>query len=403
MRIIRALRGAGFDAYFAGGCVRDALLARKPKDFDVATSATPESVRDLFGKKKTLAFGASFGVIGVLPPESDHASNKSSIEPTEVATFRSDGEYSDGRRPDSVQYGTAEEDTKRRDFTINGLFYDPIDEKVIDFVGGQADLQAKVLRTIGVAADRFSEDKLRMLRAIRFSTVLGFSIDTLTLQAIQKYADQINVVSGERIGAEMRKVVSSPGAFDGMMRLRKSRLDAAIFPELERCDQDRMRASLSSLVSRDFVSAMACILISGNLTEDDLVNITKRWKLANEEKRQISAALKHVATIKNAADLPWSKVQPCLINRDAEVIVRVAAAIGQQDGSDGRGIELSESALSWPTEKLNPEPLVTGEDLAEAGISPGPKYKLILQTIRDRQLDGELNSKSAALGLAKSL
>ncbi|MEM1067781.1 MAG: CCA tRNA nucleotidyltransferase, partial [Planctomycetota bacterium] len=158
----------------AGGCVRDALLGRQPKDYDVATDATPDAIREVFGKRKTLAFGASFGVIGVLPAKGGGAQTH---EPTEVATFRSDGSYSDGRRPDSVHFGDAENDAQRRDFTINGLFYDPLSDQVIDYVGGVDDLKAGLLRTIGNPVERFAEDKLRMLRAVRFATTMALQID----------------------------------------------------------------------------------------------------------------------------------------------------------------------------------------------------------------------------------
>ncbi len=194
-RIIDALHDAGFVAYLAGGCVRDALLGRQPKDYDVATDATPEAVRDLFGNRHTLAFGASFGVIGVLPPRNDQKQDQPNqnrpLEPTEVATFRSDGNYSDGRRPDSVHFGNAEQDALRRDFTINGLFYDPRNHQVIDYVQGQIDLKQKILRTIGDPVARFGEDKLRMLRAVRFATTLEFRIEAGTLAAIQQHASDI--------------------------------------------------------------------------------------------------------------------------------------------------------------------------------------------------------------------
>ena len=216
-RVMAKLSDAGFVAYLAGGCVRDALLGRPPKDFDVATNATPESVRDVFGRKRTLAFGASFGVIGVLPEKSSKQSN--AVLPTEVATFRSDGDYSDGRRPDSVQYGSAEEDALRRDFTINGMFYDPVAAKVIDYVGGQDDLQSGVLRTIGTASHRIDEDKLRMLRAVRFATTLGFAIHDDTRNAIRDHASEIAVVSGERIGTEMRKILKSENVAEGLRKL----------------------------------------------------------------------------------------------------------------------------------------------------------------------------------------
>src|SRR3954462_9234325 len=183
LEIAQKLRDAGFEALWAGGCVRDELLGLTPKDYDVATSATPEQIRDLFGLRRTLPIGAAFGVITVLGPR-----------PTgqiEVATFRTDAAYSDGRHPDSVSFTTAEHDAQRRDFTINGLFYDPIAEKVVDYVKGQEDLKRRTIRAIGDPHLRLSEDKLRMLRAIRFAAAFSFNIDPDTLQAIQEMAPQI--------------------------------------------------------------------------------------------------------------------------------------------------------------------------------------------------------------------
>ena len=180
VEVVRRLRGAGFDAYWAGGCVRDQLLGRTPKDYDVATSATPEQVRELFGHRRTLAIGAAFGVAAVIGPKGSGT--------VEVTTFRRDAAYSDGRHPDSVTFSSAQEDAARRDFTINGLFYDPIERRVIDFVGGQEDLAAKRIRAIGYARDRFAEDKLRMLRAVRFTAAFAFTLDTDTWAAIAEMA-----------------------------------------------------------------------------------------------------------------------------------------------------------------------------------------------------------------------
>ena len=200
IQVVSTLQSAGHEALFAGGCVRDRLVGRTPKDFDVATSAVPETVREIFGKKKTLAIGASFGVITVIGPKG--------ADPIEIATFRRDGGYSDGRRPDGVEYTDAREDALRRDFTINGMFFDPIKEEVIDYVGGKADLEAKQIRAIGDPNQRIEEDKLRMLRGVRFASTFGFELEPVTLKAIQEHAKEIDVVSGERIGAEMRRMLA---------------------------------------------------------------------------------------------------------------------------------------------------------------------------------------------------
>ena len=201
VEIVRKLRAAGHTALLAGGCVRDLLLGREPKDFDVATTARPEQVRDLFGHRRTLAVGASFGVIVVVPPRGSEAGQ------VEVATFRTEGPYQDGRRPESVAFCTPEEDAQRRDFTINGMFYDPVEARVLDFVGGEADLAARVLRAIGDPHARMREDKLRMLRAVRFAATLDFMLDEVTAAAVREMAHEIVVVSHERIAQELRRML----------------------------------------------------------------------------------------------------------------------------------------------------------------------------------------------------
>ncbi len=209
--VVERLRAAGHVAYWAGGCVRDALLGRQPKDFDVATGARPDEIRDLFGHQRTLAIGAAFGVITVL--------GKKSAGPIEVATFRQDAAYSDGRHPDAVIFSTPEQDALRRDFTINGLFYDPVADQVLDFVGGQNDLKAGVIRAIGEPRERFSEDKLRLLRAVRFAIRFSFAIESATRQAIEEMADQIKVVSIERIATELRLILLKANLRQGVEML----------------------------------------------------------------------------------------------------------------------------------------------------------------------------------------
>src|SRR5436190_4202816 len=224
LEIAQKLRGAGFEALWAGGCVRDELLGLVPKDYDVATSATPDQIRNLFGHRRTLPIGASFGVITVLGPRE--------AGQIEVATFRTDAAYSDGRHPDAVTFTTAEHDAQRRDFTINGLFYDPIAEKVVDYVGGQNDLQARIVRAIGDPRSRLSEDKLRLLRAVRFAATFNFAIDSETLAAIQDMAPEINTVSPERIGMEIRRMLIDPNRAQALSLLLETKLLAHVLPEV---------------------------------------------------------------------------------------------------------------------------------------------------------------------------
>jgi poly(A) polymerase len=222
--IVRKLRAAGYDALWAGGCVRDQLLGLVPKDYDVATSATPDQIRDVFGRRRTLPIGAAFGVITVLGPRS--------AGQIEVATFRADAAYSDGRHPDSVTFTTAEHDAERRDFTINGLFYDPIAETVVDYVGGQQDLRDRIIRAIGDPRLRLTEDKLRMLRAVRFAATFRFEIEPETFRAIQEMAGDITSVSAERIGMEIRRMLLDPNRAVALELLKESGLLAHVLPEV---------------------------------------------------------------------------------------------------------------------------------------------------------------------------
>src|SRR5205809_6144675 len=220
-KVAARLREDSYIAYFAGGCVRDMVRGLAPKDYDIATDARPEVVQKLF--QRTYAVGAHFGVIIVL--ENDFQ--------FEVATFRSDEAYIDGRHPSAVHFSSPEEDARRRDFTINGMFYDPVAEKLIDFVGGRADIDAKLVRAIGNPAQRFVEDRLRMLRALRFATVLNYQIDQKTWHALATNADSINQISAERIRDELVRIFLSPNRVRGWDLVDSSGLMRAILPELE--------------------------------------------------------------------------------------------------------------------------------------------------------------------------
>lgn len=396
IRIIERLRENGFVAVMAGGCVRDALLGRTPKDFDVATDATPDSVQRVFGKRRTIAFGASFGVIGVLPQLSQSA-ELDTLTPTEVATFRADGTYSDGRRPDHVTYGTAEADAARRDFTINGLFYDPASGEILDYVGGLADLRSMHLRTIGNADRRFDEDKLRMLRAVRFFTTLGLSIEESTLVAIREHADTLGVVSGERIGAEMRRVMCQPDAVRGMRLLVDTGLHRQVWPELATIDWSRLQTCWKRLSSRCFESGMATALMvlhqQTSAALDDLRRLTLGWKLSTAEQRAITAAVEWAPQVVACETMPWSRLQPILINRDIDVIVAVAQAIAHRDA----GVARAQTELRRERALLDPPQLLTGQDLIEMGLKPGQNFRTWLAEIRRLQLDHKLTTRDDAL------
>ena len=319
-----------------------------------------------------------------------------------MATFRSDGFYSDGRRPDSVHFGDAKHDALRRDFTINGLFFDPHEDRVIDFVGGQDDLRSGILRTIGNPLARFGEDKLRMLRAIRFATTLGFSLEPSTLQAILEHADDIRLVSAERIGSEMRRVLSAEPAVMGLRHLIACGLDRAVMPEAHQMDLDRGERLLSHASVEDFSLRLACLMTLVDDPARSLAAIAQRWRLSNEETRRTAAALHHWPLILETRSLPWSKVQPILIDRDAETIVSLAEAIAAEDqsGDDPTGVEdvaAAKAALSWPEDQRNPPPLLSGDDLRELGIPAGPVYSEILQAARNDQLDGKIRTRAEAI------
>ncbi len=396
IRIIERLRDGGYFAVLAGGCVRDALLGRTPKDFDVATDATPESVQRVFGKRHTIAFGASFGVIGVLPPRQRDV-ERERLVPIEVATFRADGTYSDGRRPDHVTYGTAEADATRRDFTINGLFYDPTSDEILDYVDGITDLQAMHLRTIGDPDRRFDEDKLRMLRAVRFVTTLGLSVEPSTLAAIRQHADSLAVVSGERIGAEMRRVMCQADAVRGLRLLVDTGLYQQVWPQLELANWAKLQFCWERLQLQCFETAMATTFLAlhPNLSAAgrDLKKLTQQWKLSTAEHRAISAAIDLAPKIIDCADMPWSALQPMLINRDIEVIAAAAQAIAE----DRAGIERARVELQREPALLDPPPLLSGDDLIGMGIAPGPHFRSWLDQIRCLQLDDELRTHEDAV------
>ncbi len=396
IKVVRRLREAGFEAYWAGGCVRDEVLGRRPKDYDVATNARPEEIRELFGKTRTLPLGAAFGVITVVGPRP--------AGQIEVATFRQDSVYSDGRHPDSVTFTSAREDALRRDFTINGMFFDPIAGEVIDFVGGQEDLRQGRIRAIGSPQQRFAEDKLRMLRAVRFAAVFGFTIDANTAAAIREMAAQITVVSPERIAMEMRRVLTEPGRVQGVRLLVELGLAAAVLPEIEPHDEqirarlDRSLEVLGRLQDPEFPLALAGLLIGHGPAVAREVGL--RWKLSNKETDEAAWLVEFQDAWRGAPRAQWSKIQPLLAHEWAGCLI----AFYEVFSPDGAEVAAwCRERLAWPREQLDPPPLVTGDDLRAAGLRPGPAFKHILQAVRDAQLDGEIHTKEEAIALAIAL
>ena len=394
LKVVEKLAVAGFTAFWAGGCVRDQLVGRQPKDFDVATNATPSEVRSLFGRHRTLAIGQSFGVITVL--------GKRDVSPVEVATFREDVSYSDGRRPDAIQFSHARQDAFRRDFTINGLFFDPLNNKVVDFVEGQRDLANKVLRAIGDAEKRFDEDKLRMLRAIRFAADFEFEIDPQTLAAIRCHATKISQVSVERISGELTKMLVHPRRQKALRLLRDSQLYSEVFVELAEIgepDWNRLEALVQNAKVDHLGVAIALIAWAhyGQEAQPIVRDMTKRLKLSNEEQDRAKHALKYGPALAGACEPQWPAVQPILISKYAASTLDFAEATTFATGKPQAGIQFCRERLLWPTERLDPKPLVTGEHLRKLGLQPGPHYRTWLDRVRTEQLLGHLDTEDAAV------
>ena len=395
LEVVSALRAAGFEALWAGGCVRDLLLDTIPKDYDVATSAEPDQVRKVFGRGRTLAIGASFGVITVLGTRQQGQ--------IEVATFRRDAEYSDGRHPDSVSYSTAREDASRRDFTINGLFYDPIAEQVIDYVGGQADLQAKIVRAIGNPNDRFSEDKLRLLRAVRFSATLDFSLEPATKSAIQRQAAGLQIVSAERIAAELRRMLVHPNRRVAMELLQETELLPTILPEWDDAASVETTWQVLAALQEPTVSACLATLFWPDGTADAIQQVCRRLTFSNEERVGAVWIHQHLPIVLDAHQRPWPEVQRVLIAPRIRELMTVASAVVSIAGRDPAGLTFSRDKLALPPEQLNPAPLLTGDDLNSAGLPPGPKYKHVLSAVRDAQLLEQITCTEEAFALAKEI
>ncbi len=391
-QVVRRLREAGFEAYLAGGCVRDQLLDRTPKDYDVATSATPGEIRRLFGHRRTLAIGAAFGVITVRGPKAAGS--------VEVTTFRRDAQYSDGRHPDHVTFSSAEEDASRRDFTINGLFYDPVDCRVIDLVGGREDLARQVIRAIGQPRQRFAEDKLRMLRAVRFAATLDFVLEADTLAAIQEMAPEITVVSPERIAAEMRRMLLEPRRADAVRMLLDAGLAPVVLPEAVPADHagyqtlHRTLSVLGRLSQPGFPLALAALLHEW-VDVDAAREVCARWRLSNKETDRVGWLVEHHGVLKGARPMRHSLLQPILIAEGIEDLLALhdAAELGPEDTAFCR------SLLGQPRNVLDPAPLITGDDLLRHGVPSGPQYRLLLERVRCAQLDEEIHSKAEAMVL----
>ncbi|HMO14296.1 MAG TPA: CCA tRNA nucleotidyltransferase [Pirellulaceae bacterium] len=403
--VVRELRSAGFEAMWAGGCVRDQVMGLPPSDFDVATNALPDQIREVFRERRTLSIGAAFGVITVLGPKS-----AGSIE---VATFRQDGRYSDGRHPDSVTFSNAFADAQRRDFTINGLFYDPLQDKVIDYVDGQRDISNRLIRSIGEPSQRIDEDKLRMLRAVRFAAKFEFAIEEKTLLAIREHAAEIQSVSRERIGTEIKKMLGHTSRGLAYYWLNRTDLLRQIFPALHPETsslsdvspiEHLCRSALANLpASADPPTALACIMLAHQAKQSSNSAMCQALKWSNKEIEKTLWISANVETLANADQLPWSIVQPLIISPFCPDALTVGKALFALRGQSDSGLRFCTLKLELPKDSLDPPHLLTGSDLMQLNIKPGPVFARILNRTRQLQLDDELHTREDALELAKQM
>lgn len=405
VRAVRRLREAGYTAYWAGGCVRDLLMGHTPSDYDIATSAEPDQVRTLFGRRWTIPVGEAFGVILVRgrPGEGD----------VEVATFRTEGRYLDGRRPESVRYSSPEEDAFRRDFTINGMFFDPIEEQVIDYVGGRADLAAGLVRAIGDPVERFREDKLRMLRAVRMTARFGFQLDPATATAVHDHRAEIAVVSRERIAQELKKMLENERRVQAMeLAWQLGLLSAAIpdwpLPSADLAPSDanacwqRQMARLAALENPSFALALAALWME---LEPALVrNLARGLRLSNEVSDRVTRLVEEAPGIDEVSSWSPSRIKRLLADPIHADLLALVRADGLARSASLRDVESLEIWLDRLTPaEIDPPQLVSGQDLIAAGLRPGPEFKHWLETIRDAQLDGVIHTRDDALALARRL
>ena len=391
--VLKRLRKAGHEALLAGGCVRDMLLGRRCSDYDLATSAAPDEVRRLF--KRVLMIGAKFGVVMVIH-------NRRQVE---VATFRSDLSYSDGRRPDAVRFTTARQDARRRDFTINGMFYDPTANEVIDYVGGRKDLGRRIIRTIGSPDRRFAEDYLRMIRAVRFAVRLDFAIDTATVRAIARHAGKISTISGERICDELSKMLAEQSAGTAMETLGRTGLAPAVLGELFEAEgrwERSVRRVHAVSARRDAVLATGALL--GELAPNVISRIIRRWGASNELKNALRWLAENLGRWRDAADMQLCSFKRLMANEHfGRLLILWRFEERTADGRDRLCRRIAARAKSIPPDQVAPKPMVTGGDLMAMGLSEGVRLGQIASDLYEAQLNEEFDSRRQALAAAGKL
>jgi poly(A) polymerase len=431
----RTLRAAGHQAYLVGGCVRDILLEREPADYDVSTDATPDVVHQLF--PHSLAVGAQFGVMIVL--EDPRASGSAQVE---VATFRSDVGYSDGRHPDRVVYAaTPQQDVQRRDFTINALLLDPESNEVLDFVGGREDLRAGIIRAIGRPEERFREDKLRMIRAVRFAARFRYAIEAETFGAIRKLAREIRQVSAERIRDELTKLLTEGGSRRGFELLEETQLLPELLPEVARMKGVQQPPQfhpegdvwthtlmmLDGLPPKSTATLAWGVLLhdvgkpptfkpptgpQGRIRFDQHAEvgarmaeeICRRLRFSNDDTEQISALIANHLRFKDVPQMKPATLKRFLrLDRFEEHLelhrLDCASSHGQFENYEFVRKFLAET----PPEQVRPPRLLTGDDLIKMGLKPGPAFKSILEAVEEAQLNGKISTHEEAATMAQRL
>ncbi len=402
-RIVRELRNAGHTAYFAGGCVRDELLGLEPTDYDIATDAIPERIRELFAR--TAHVGAAFGVVLV----------SVGSQTIEVATFRADGPYSDRRRPDSVTFSDRESDAKRRDFTVNALFLDPQAKPtdtdralgarghVIDLVNGLPDLQAKILRAVGKPEERLAEDHLRALRAVRFAARLDFAVEDSTAQAIRAHASDLVGVSRERIGDELRRILQHPSRSRAVKLLSNLELDSPVFNEPPHPGPWPVVDALPD-TECPFAFALAALAVDRHGQDLPVDAVARRWRsalmLSNDERTTLENTLSLAIKLRTS----WADASVAQRKRWASTPhFEWALHLNCQSKPLVETIQADIEALAKTHGGLNPTPLADGQALIDAGLMPGPAFGAILQALYDLQLEGRITTKAQAIAKAREL
>jgi len=431
--VLQQLRAHGYSAYFVGGCVRDLLLGTSPQDYDITTSAHPEQVMSLF--PNTIAVGAQFGVVLVVVGAEG---NVESITHVEVATYRSDVGYSDGRHPDAVRYSeTAREDVQRRDFTINGLLLDPLSNEVIDYVGGRSDLERKIIRTIDDPRQRFREDKLRMMRAVRFAARLNYEIEPGTMAAIRALAREIHQVSRERIRDELDKMLTEGHTRRCFELLDASGLLVEVLPEigalkgvqqppqyhpegdvwihtlllLEGLEKGCSKSLAWGVLLHDIGKPPTFRVAPDRIRFDQHAEvgtrmaeeICRRLRFPNEITEQVSALVANHMRFGDVKKMKESTLKRFIRLPKFEEhleLHRLDCSASHRDLSLYEFVR--EKLENTPEEEIRPMPLITGRDLIEHGWKPGPQFRIVLQAVEDAQLEGVLHTREEAMSFVQT-